>query len=200
MKATCNRLRLSSCCHCLTTKWTVINGVYFWIILSGLCQVDEWVDVLYIYSTSGSIVSHWLSWRVVTACRYWFTCRFVISGRLSVGGWNAVDMSCLVYITVLTSAQRGNANCSFGILMISRGTPWIQINASKNIITNPIASMLVFQGIQYSRLEMWSMKLTMQLFALKDIRTSVIKSTSMCSLQPCATGIDFSKPTIFPAN
>ena len=193
-------LRNSSCCHWHATMSEGMDGVYPRSNLNGLRSADECVDVLYAYCTSGTIVSHWSWWRVVMACRYCVTSLFEMSASPSVCGWNAIDMSSVVCNLLLTSAQKSDLKRMSLPLTISPGTPWSCMMASQNTCANSAASMVLVQCIQWARLEKWSTKVTMQSFPLKDVGTSVMKSTPTSSQQPRATGSGFNMLTTFPAH
>jgi len=91
-----SRLHILSWFHWPTMKTHGRGGVYLRSSSNGLRSVDECIDVLYAYSASESLVSHWSWWRVVKACRYDVTCLFENSDSPSVRGWNTIDISSLV--------------------------------------------------------------------------------------------------------
>jgi len=112
MNAVSSRHHILSCCYWQATKSNQIDVVYSGSNLHGLQSVDECVDMLYAYSTSGRMVSLW-SWRwVMKAWKCGVTCIFEISVSPSVCGWNAIDMSSFIYDVLLTSTQKSNVECA----------------------------------------------------------------------------------------
>ena len=193
-------LQISSCHSWPATKADGIHGVYPGSNSNKLWLVDGCLDVLYAYSARGTIVPHWYIRWVVNPCRYRVTCLFTLSDSQSVCGWNAMDMSSLVYNISLTCAQKSHVKHMSLSLTISQGTPSCHMMVSKNSSANSAASIVLVQGMHWPHLEKRSTKVTMQSFPLNKIDMSVLKCPPMSSQWHCATDSGFNIPTTLPAH
>jgi len=139
--------------------------------LNGLWSVDESVDITCVDSASWSMVCHCLSRDVVRACGYWVSRMVEISDSLSVRGWNAVDMTRLVYNLSLSSTQISDVKRLSLLLMGSCETVESCMLDFWNNFQHAVTSTLLAQCIEWARLEKWSPMITIQSFPVKDVHT-----------------------------